>query len=78
MSDRSRLKIVGDLTNANTRVLLNDTDITDMVSELQVRFAAAEIVTATITIVPNEVDIDAEALAKLIAVVNDPNHKRAV
>lgn len=74
----SKLKIIGDLTNRNTRILVNDTDITDMVSELQVRFAAAEIVTATITIVPNEVDIDAEALAKLIAVVNDPSSKRAV
>lgn len=50
----SKLKIIGDLTNRNTRILVNDTDITDMVSELQVRFAAAEIVTATITIVPND------------------------
>ncbi len=60
-----------DLTPVGIRILVNSTDISDMITELDITFRRDEVITATITIAPKHVEIDSKALVRLQALVKE-------
>lgn len=67
-----RLQITSDkISGQGARFVLAGADITNMLQSVTVQWQEGGVVTATLTILPDSVEIDAVTLAHLTALVKD-------